>query len=160
MLHSVLIGAIAGARSMTPLAAVSLAARNNSLPAGGALASLLARPAVVTGSLAMAAGELAGDKLPSAPDRIILAGMAARVTTGAIAGAALAPLGRRPAGALLGAAAAVAAAYPTFHARVRAMRRYGQTVTGLVEDVLVIGLTTWVVNAANRQARRRQLRAA
>jgi uncharacterized membrane protein len=160
LLSSILIGAIAGARSMTPLAAVSLAAQGNRLPAGGKLAELLARPVVVGGSLAMAAGELAGDKLPSAPDRIVVAGLAARLTTGAIAAAALAPIDRRKAGALLGALAAVAASYPTFYARMRAMRRFGQTSTGLVEDAAVIGLTHWVVDAAHRDAQRHQLRAA
>ena len=160
MLYSILIGAIAGARSMTPLAAVSLAARNNQLPAGGKLAGLLARPVVVGGSMALAAGELAGDKLPSAPDRIVLAGLAGRLTTGAIAGAALAPADRRTPGALLGALAAVVASYPTFYARIAAMRRFGQTSTGLVEDAAVVGLTHWVVDAAHRDAQRRQLRAA
>ena len=145
---------------MTPLAAVSLAARSERLPAGGRLAELLGRPAVVTGSLALAAGELGGDKLASAPDRIVLAGMAARLTTGAIAGAALAPPDKRNAGALLGALAAVAAAYPTFHARVAAMRLYGQTATGLIEDAAVVGLSQWVVSAAERDAQKRQLRAA
>ena len=160
MLHSLLIGALAGARSMTPLAAVSLAAQGNRLPAGGLLAELLGRPAVVAGSLALAAGELGGDKLASAPDRIVLAGMAARLATGAIAGAALAPRDKRKAGALLGALAAVAAAYPTFHARIAAMRLYGQTATGLVEDAAVVGLSQWVVSAAHRNAQQRQLRTA
>lgn len=160
MLYSLLIGALAGARSMTPLAAVSLAARGDRLPAGGALPMLLAHPAAVGGSLASAAGELAGDKLPSAPDRIVLAGMAARLATGAIAGAALAPKNKRTAGALVGAVAAIVAAYPTFHARVRAMRHFGQTATGLVEDAAVVGLSHWVVNAANRDAQKQQLRTA
>ena len=160
MLYSLLIGALAGARSMTPLAAVSLAARGQRLPAGGRLAELLAHPAVTSGSLALAAGELAGDKLPSAPDRIVLAGLAGRLTTGAIAGAALAPLGKRNAGALLGAVAAVVASYPTFHARVRAMRRFGQTATGFFEDAAVVGLSMWLVDTAHRDAQRRQLRAA
>lgn len=160
MLHSLLIGALAGARSMTPLAAVSLAARGKRLPAGGPLAELLGRPGVVAGSLALAGGELGGDKLASAPDRIVPAGMAARLTTGAIVGAALAPPDKRTAGALLGALAAVVAAYPTFDLRMRAMRHYGQTATGLIEDAAVVGLSQWVVSAAYRAAQKRQLRAA
>ena len=160
MLHSLLIGALAGARSMTPLSAVSLAARDQRLPAGGRLAELLGRPAAVAGSLALAAGELGGDKLASAPDRIVPAGMAARLATGAIAGAALAQHGKRTAGGILGALAAVVAAYPTFDLRMRAMRHYGQTATGLIEDAAVAGLSSWVVSAAHRAAQKRQQRTA
>jgi uncharacterized membrane protein len=146
MLRSVLIGALAGARSMTPLAAVSDAARRDALPADSGAPALLGQPAVAAGTLALAAGEIAGDKWRHAPDRIVLAGIAGRVVTGAIAGAALAPREQRVAAALVGAAAAVGAAYLTFAARMRAMRRYGQVPTGLVEDALVVGGSWWVVN--------------
>ena len=47
-----------------------------------------------------AAGELAGDKMEDAPDRIVPAGMLARVVTGAIVGMALAPREQRPLAAL------------------------------------------------------------
>jgi hypothetical protein len=41
-------------------------------------------------------------------------------------------------GAALGAVAAVGAAYLTFALRTRAMRRFGQTATGLVEDAFTL----------------------
>jgi uncharacterized membrane protein len=139
MISSLLIGAVAGARSMTPLATVSVAARLGDLPPDSGAPDLLGHPVVVAGALMLAAGELAGDKMRSAPDRTVAAGMAARLVTGAVAGAALAPRRQRDLGAALGAAAAIAAAYATFALRMRAMRRFGQTPTGLVEDALAVG---------------------
>lgn len=143
MIRSFLIGLAAGARSMTPLAAVSDAAHRGKLRAAP---SWLAHPAVAAGSKMLAAGELWGDKLQSAPDRIVPAGILARIVTGGVAGAALAPRGRSAVGAALGATAAVGAAYLTFHARMRAMRRFGQTPTGLVEDALTLGATKLVLS--------------
>ncbi|WP_188762290.1 DUF4126 family protein [Sandarakinorhabdus glacialis] len=145
------MGAIAGARSMTPLAAVSLAAKQGLLPRNNGAQAFLSHPVVVAGSLALAAGELAGDKMESAPDRIVVAGLAARLMTGAIAGAALAPRDERLVGGLLGAAAAVAASYVTFELRMRALRRYGQTASGVVEDALVVGSALLIVAVANDQ---------
>jgi uncharacterized membrane protein len=150
MIHSLLIGLVAGARSITPFAAVSDAARRGELPADNGAPSWLGDPLVAAGSKVLAGGELWGDKLRSAPDRIVLAGMLARLVTGGLAGAALAPRRQALAGAALGAAAAVAAAYVTFNLRKRAMRRFGQTPTGLVEDAITVGAARWVVSSARR----------
>jgi uncharacterized membrane protein len=128
MIRSILMGAVAGARAMTPLAVLAQAAR------GSGRGSLLA-----TGTLALAAGELAGDKLKQAPDRVEPAGIVGRVLSGALAGAACAPRGERVAGAMLGAAAAVAASHLTFRLRAAAARRYGQAASGLIEDGLAVG---------------------
>ena len=147
MIRSLLMAAVAGQRSMTPLAVIALAARHGTLPDNGAV-RFLAHPLVATGALALAAGEMLGDKLPSAPDRIIAPGLAARVVTGAIAGAALARRGERRDAAVLGAAVAVVAAYLGFGARVRAMRRFGQLSTGLVEDAVTLGSAAALVKAA------------
>ena len=152
MIRSLLIGAVAGARSMTPLAAVSVAARQGRLPDDNGAPDLLAHPVVVAGTLAIAAGELAGDKMRSAPDRIVAPGLAARLVTGAVAGAALAPRRQLYAAGVLGAAAAVAASYVTFDLRMRALRRFGQTRSGLVEDALVAGAAWWIVSGARGAA--------
>jgi uncharacterized membrane protein len=146
MLRSFLIGLPAGARAMTPLAAVSEAARRGELPAGHG-AAWLAHPLVATGAKALAAGEMWGDKLPRAPDRIVAAGVIARIVSGGLAGAALAPRRHAGLGAVLGASAAVGAAYLTFSARMHAMRRHGQTPTGLVEDALTVAATRMILGA-------------
>lgn len=148
MLRSLLIGLVAGARSMTPLAAVSDAARRGALPRDHGAPRWLGRPSVAAGTALLAGAELIGDKLPFAPDRIVVPGLAARVVTGAVAGAALAPRDERVAAALVGVAGAMVASYVTFGARVPAMRRYGQVRSGLVEDALVVAAALWIVNGA------------
>ena len=145
MIRSFLIGLVAGARALTPLATVSDAARRGALPRDNGAPSWLGHPLVAAGLTALAAGELWGDKLKSAPDRIVFAGIAARLVSGGVAGAALAPRRRALTGALLGATAAVGAAFLTFGIRMRALRRFGQTPTGLVEDALTIGAAQLVL---------------
>ena len=151
MLPSLLIGALAGARSLTPLATVSDAARRGALPQDSGAPALLGHPLVAAGTATLAAGEIAGDKWSKAPDRIVPSGMAARLVTGAVAGMALAPRDKRVTAGLIGAAAAVGASYLTFAARMRAIRRYGQKPTGFVEDALVAGGSWWVVNRLSRR---------
>jgi len=145
MIRSVLLGAAAGMRAMTPLATVTAAARRRELPESNGLPRLLDTPLAAAGAMALAVGELAGDKMPTAPDRIIPAGMVGRVATGAIAAAAVAPRRRRAVAAGLGAATAFAASYLTWGLRMRAMRRFGQTRTGFVEDAAALGLATLAV---------------
>jgi uncharacterized membrane protein len=139
MLRSVLMGLVAGQRAMTPLAALAMAARSGNLPTDALARDVLAHPAVAFGAAALAASEMAGDKLPSAPDRIILPGLVARSVTADFAGAVLAPPERRAAAAMLAGMAAVGASYLGFRLRIRTMRRFGQTPTGLVEDAIVLG---------------------
>lgn len=148
MLRSFLIGLVAGARAMTPLAAVAGAAHRGELPKGSGAPSWVGSPLVSAGAKVLAAGELWGDKLHSAPDRIVPAGIAARLLTGGLAGAALAPRRQALAGAVLGATAAVGAAYVTFHLRMLAMRRFGQASTGVVEDAMTLGAAQLVLGGA------------
>lgn len=150
-----LMGAVAGARSMTPLAAVSLAAQARRLPRHNGAQHLLEKPWVTAGALALAVGELFGDKMKTAPDRIVAPGLAARLVTGAVAGAALAPRENRVTAAAVGAVAAVAASYVTFAARMKALRRYGQTKSGLVEDAIVVASALAVVGLAYRASKAR-----
>ncbi|NNG22636.1 hypothetical protein [Telluria aromaticivorans] len=151
LLSSALIGAVASARSMTPmatLAAARLAGRRTS----GEL-FLLDRPLFKYGALAMGAGELYGDKMKSAPDRTVFLGLLARVMSAGIAGAALAPRGRETAGAAVAVATAVPLAYCTLAARKQAMARIGQTKSGLIEDALIIAAGIAVVALATRPSR-------
>ena len=153
LIHSILMGAVAGMRAMTPLAAVTNAARSGTLPADNGAPRLLGNKLASAGMLALAGGELAGDKMKSAPDRIVPAGMVARVATGMIAGASLAPHRQRRLGALLGAGAAVGMAYVTFNLRMRAIARYGQTSTGTVEDAIAVGSAALITKWASRQGK-------
>ena len=151
LLSSALIGAVASARSMTPMAALS-AARLAGRRTPGQLV-LLDRPLFKFGALVMGVGELFGDKMKSAPDRTVLLGLTARVMSAGIAGAALAPQGEERAGAAVAVATAVPLAYATLAARKQAMSRLGQTRSGLIEDALIVSAAALIVALALRPKR-------
>lgn len=153
-LHSCLIGAVASARSMTPMASLA-AARLLGYRTPGRLL-LLDRPVFTYGALAMGVGELFGDKMKTAPDRTVFLGLLARVSSAGIAGAALAPRGREQIGAAVAVATAVPLAYATLAGRERAMARIGQTRSGLIEDALIVAAGAAVVALATRQVSRRR----
>jgi len=148
LLSSALIGAVASARSMTPMATIA-AARVVGRHTTGDLV-LLDRPLFKYGALAMGVGELFGDKMKSAPDRTVFLGLLARMMSAGIAGAALAPAGREKAGAAVAVATAVPLAYLTLAARKEGMARIGQTRSGLIEDALIIAAGAAVVALATR----------
>lgn len=148
-LFSSLIGAVASARSMTPMASIA-AARLLGRRTPGRL-FLLDRPVFKYGALAMGVGELFGDKMKSAPDRTVFLGLFARVMSAGIAGAALAPRGREQVGAAVAVATAVPLAYATLAGRERAMARIGQTRSGLIEDALIVAAGAAIVALAVRQ---------
>lgn len=146
LLSSVLIGAVASARSMTPMATIA-AARLAGRRTPGEL-FLLDRPIFKFGALAMGAGELYGDKMKTAPDRTVVLGLIARVASAGIAGAALAPKGREGAGAAVAVATAVPMAYLTLAGRKQGMARIGQTRSGLIEDALIVAAGIAIVALA------------
>jgi uncharacterized membrane protein len=91
----------------------------------------------------MALGELVGDKMPSAPDRIALPGVIVRGLSGAIAGASIykASGGNLYTGAVLGSVAAVAATFGSFFLRktmVKDLYLFDPLV-GTIEDAIVLG---------------------
>lgn len=146
LLLSALIGAVASARAMTPMATIA-AARLMGRRTPGRLV-LLDRPVFKLGALTMGVGELVGDKMKTAPDRTVLLGLSARVMSAGIAGAALAPRGREQAGAITAIAAAIPLAYLTLAGRKRAIARIGQTRSGLIEDVLMVAAGVVIVALA------------
>ena len=152
LLFSALIGAVASARSMTPMATLA-AARFLGASTPGRLV-LLDRPLIRFSALAMGIGELFGDKMKTAPDRTVFLGLLARVMSAGIAGAALAPRGREQAGAVAAVATAVPLAYLTLAGRDRAMESIGQTRSGLIEDALVITAGVTIVALALRSRNR------
>jgi uncharacterized membrane protein len=138
MLASFLMGLVGGQRGMTPLATVSVAAARGHLLKDNGAPPLLAHPLVALATVALAVAELAGDKMKSAPDRIVPIGLVTRFVSFSIAGASLAPRRQRWLAAALGGTTAVIASYPGWRARMATLPRYGQTPTGLVEDALVV----------------------
>lgn len=136
LLPSALIGAVASARSMTPMATLATARLAGRRTPGRLI--LLDHPLFKYGALAMGVGELFGDKMKSAPDRTVFLGLLARVMSAGIAGAALARRGHERSGAAVAVLTAVPFAYLTLAARKRAMARLGQTPSGLIEDALMV----------------------
>ncbi|MBI1402403.1 MAG: DUF4126 domain-containing protein [Porphyrobacter sp.] len=141
MLQPILMGLVGGQRAMTPLAAVTLAAARGELPHSSAAPHWLGNRALAGTALALAVGEMAGDKRASTPDRIEPAGLAVRFVTSALAGAALAPRGRRNAAAMIAGTAAIGAAWLGWRARKAAMRRHGLVATGFAEDAATLATT-------------------
>lgn len=151
LLSSALIGAVASARSMTPMATIATARLADRKTPGQVF--LLDRPMFKYGALAMGVGELVGDKMKTAPDRTVFLGLLARVMSAGIAGAALAPEGREKAGAAVAVATAVPLAYATLSARKRAMASIGQTRSGLLEDALIVAAGAVIVALSTRSSR-------
>ena len=143
LLPSVLIGAVASARSMTPMAALAGARLAGERTPGRLV--LLDHPLFRFGGLAMGVLELFGDKMKSAPDRTVFLGLLARVSSAGIAGAALAPRGREKVGAALAVGTAIPLAYAGLAGRKKAMARIGQTKSGLIEDALIVAAGAAVV---------------
>ena len=152
LFSSALIGAVASARSMTPMATLAAARIAGRRTPGELL--LLDRPVFKYGALAMGAGELLGDKMKSAPDRTVFLGLLARVMSAGVAGAALAPKGSERTGAAVAVATAVPLAYATLAGRKRAMARIGQTRSGLIEDALIVAAGAAIVALWTKPARR------
>lgn len=144
------IGFVAGMRSMSACAALSWAAsqgrtRDNFIPAGAG-----ARALVTTA----AAAEMAGDKMPFAPDRRILPSLAFRLVVGAVGGWALAGRHAVPEyGALAGVAGAVAGTLVGRSARGGDSRTASGRSRGLAEDAVAASLAVLVVMAAEPKRR-------
>jgi uncharacterized membrane protein len=128
-------GGLSGGRTAIGPALLALETRQRK----GIFGARIGRVATVLAT--MAAAELVVDKLPFMPSRTRLPSLLARATSGAVVGAALSPK-LRPAGAVVGAAAAVATTFGLH--RVRALLtnrlRVPNLVAGALEDVLVIAL--------------------
>lgn len=152
LLFSALIGAVASARAMTPMATLAAARLLGHRTPGHLF--LLDRPVFKAGALVMGAGELAGDKMKTAPDRTVVMGLLARIMSAGIAGAALAPRGHEQAGAATAVATAVPLAYLTLAARKRAMATMGQTRSGVIEDAVVVSAAVAIVALALSVGRR------
>ncbi len=137
------LAALTGARSMMGPALLSRQLRKHpSRRLGRSRLALMQSSRTANMLTLLAAGELIGDKLPSAPDRISPTALAGRALSGAVIGATLSTQLRqsRRTGAAVGVISAVAGAYTTFHLR----KRLGQTtgfpdpVWAVLEDGLVI----------------------
>jgi uncharacterized membrane protein len=134
------LGAVSGLRSMSGPASVARAARDGRVSVEDTRLSFLASPRVATLLTVFQAGEIVGDKLPTTPSRTSLPPLLGRAGAGALVGAAVAE-GRKPvADALLGAGAAVAAAFAGEQLRAVVGSRTGipDQLVAVAEDAVVL----------------------
>lgn len=151
-LSALLLGVVAGMRSMMPLAvlALTMSRRPEIVPAAAPIRWFAMLPVAIILGLA-AIGELVVDKLPSCPNRTALGPFVGRLITGGLAGAALVQTGHINAwiGAALGAVGAVLGTFGFFHARRFVGRVTGirDPLVGTLEDVIAIALAGAVLAA-------------
>lgn len=141
-------GALAGMRSMSPPALLSLFLSRQVLPPGHSVAQRLRMRSTVRVLLALALGELAADKLPNAPNRTFLPALIGRTITGGGVTALLWSLNGRPAwiGGVGGGLASIGNTYLTFYLRQWLSRALplpkSVSVVGFIEDAVLV-LTGW-----------------
>lgn len=136
------IGFVGGMRSMSACAALSWAASQGRTRDGLIPGSPSARAITTAAALA----EMAGDKMPFAPDRRIPPSFALRLAIGAVGGWTLAGRGASPrTGAIAGVAGAVAGTLLGRAARGPDSRTTNGRYKGLAEDAVAGGLATAVV---------------
>jgi uncharacterized membrane protein len=148
---SAAIGAVSGLRAFTGPAIISDAASRKIVPVKRTPVSWLASHNIATTTALLAAAELVADKLPFTPRRTAALGLIARGVTGAICGMAVVGRGKRSemvAGAVVGASAALAAAWVGYQYRQRV--KLPKFLAAILEDTVAVTAGTAVVKALCR----------
>ena len=145
------IGFVAGLRSMSAGAALAWAASLGRTRSGWVPNGVRSSRGLLT---AAALAEMAGDKMPFAPDRRIAASVAVRLAIGAVGGVALAGRNASPVTAgLAGMAGAVAGTLLGRAARGGTTRSAADWARALGEDATAAGLAAAVVRRTGRRGR-------
>jgi uncharacterized membrane protein len=139
---ALLIGVIAGLRSMTAPAIVAWAAHLGRIDLHGSSIGFLRSTGAVAIFTLGAVGELIVDKLPRTPSRTTVAGLLARLVFGGLSGAAVAVAGLRPAvlGVVFGVIGAFLGAFGGRAARAKLTRtlEVQDRTIALIEDAVAI----------------------
>ncbi len=149
LMLALLIGVIAGLRSMTAPAMISWAAWAGWLKLGGtglAFLGLAVTPWILT---VLALGELVADQLPATPSRTAPLPFGARIVSGALCGAAIGLAhGAVVGGGIAGAVGAVIGTLGGHAARARLAAMFGRDrPAALIEDAVAIGGAVLIVLA-------------
>lgn len=137
-----MIAGATGARCMTGLAAVAHARAANPDALGDTAPGRFLDRNIANITSALAVGELVGDKLPFAGDRIAPAALVGRVAAGAVIGATVAGItghDKRNA-AIGGAVAAFVGAHLSFQLRKALSRHMPAVLAAVIEDAAVLTL--------------------
>jgi uncharacterized membrane protein len=150
LILALLIGVVAGLRTMTAPAAISWAAHLGGLDLGGSPLAFLGyawTPYILT---LLAAAELVTDQLPSTPSRKVPVQFGARIVSGALCGAAIGiPGGQWLGGLGAGAVGAVLGTLGGYELRSRLVAATGgrDLPIALLEDAIAIGGASLIVLA-------------
>lgn len=154
-LQSVLIGVIAGMRSMSAPALVSNhLADKQSTEVENSPFKFLASENVSNTLKVLAVGEMIADKTPFIPDRISPAPLIARAVSGALCGASLCTAEKESAevGAISGGLAAIGSAYAFYYLR-KGLGEEGipDLLLGFIEDAVAIGAGSKILEETDFQ---------
>ena len=146
---ALLIGVIAGLRSMTAPAAVAWGAHLGLIDLQGTPLAWLGGTIATWIFTALAVLELVGDQLPKTPSRKVPPQFITRIVSGAFCGAAVClSSGGWIAGAIAGAVGAVIGTLAGADARGRLAKAFGKDLpAGLLEDVIAVGGAALIVSA-------------
>jgi uncharacterized membrane protein len=136
-----LIGTLAGMRSMAAPAVIGQLSRNGGLDEVTGALTVFKGSGFSVASAIFAGGELIADKLPMVPNRTAAGPLLGRALTGGLSGAVVCSSRRRSvlAGALIGAAFAIGAAYGAYELRKLAGKKLHlpDVAVALGEDAIV-----------------------
>ncbi len=149
---ALLIGVVAGLRTMTAPAAVSCAAYLGWIDLSASWLSFLGSIWAVVILVILAALELVVDQLPSTPSRKVPQQFGARILMGAVAGAAIVtPLGGWILGLIVGVIGAVIGTYAGAAARSRLAASFGKDgPAALIEDAVAIIGAYFIISSLPR----------
>lgn len=151
LLLALLIGVVAGLRSLTAPAVVAWAALLDWINMDGTWASWVGHPVTVAVLTILAILELVADKLPATPSRTAAIGFVARIVLGAFAGAVIGTAWGYTWSALgAGAVGAVLGTLGGYEARTRLGAAHGHDLPiALLEDAVAVlgGLAIAVTTA-------------
>ena len=140
-----LLGALTGARAMTPMAILCWFSYAGHLEVHRTWPFWTTKLVTAIIFSVLAVGELIGDKLPATPNRTSPVPLIARIVFGGLVGAIAATglHGSVIEGAFLGSISAVVGAFLGFHLRLHLVTVEGahDLPVALAEDVIVIGLS-------------------
>ena len=142
---ALLLGIVAGLRSMLAPALVSWFARSGALPVAGTPLAFMGyrfTPLILS---VLALGEFIVDTLPTTPSRKAPPGFIARIVTGSLSGATIGTAGHSLVlGLILGLIGAIAGTYGGAAVRSRLASAFGRDLpAALLEDL--VGITVGVI---------------
>jgi uncharacterized membrane protein len=142
LIAAFVVGIACGLRALLGFAAVSWAASSQQLPLQGTWLAFLGFRATPYITSLLAIGELVTDKLPKTPSRLVPPQFAARVTMGALTGAAIGLAHQHfLMGVVAGIVGSIVGTLGGSRARAAAARLFGRDLpAALLEDVVAIVL--------------------